>query len=83
MTLETDESFRLYPNPTHDIIAIQISNAIEYSIDLFSNSGHKLESIEVEGPLCYDLNLSSYRSGIYFIHIRSKDVVQIRKIIKL
>jgi hypothetical protein len=72
----------LYPNPAVDIITIETDKFDHYSIKITSVNGKMIYSGKKEGS-SYQIDLSSFHKGIYFITIRSKDFVTTRKIIKL
>ena len=69
------------PNPSINIITIETGIPDIYNIDITSINGELLLNKLMIGTET-QLDLSSYKSGIYFIAIRSKDVVITRKIVK-
>jgi len=80
--------FIVYPNPTADIVTIQPNENIntESVITILGFNGIELEKhlipiVSKENALKIDL--SNYKSGIYFIQISSSNISTIRKIIKL
>jgi len=78
----TDYGIKIYPNPTSDLLTIEIDNPDWKLVDLTSLNGQIIYSTKLEGT-SYQLDLSSFRKGAYFITIRSRDFVTTRKIIKL
>jgi len=72
----------IYPNPTSDILNIRTSNSEHIGIEISTLNGQVLLSSELKGTT-HQLNLSSFKKGVYFISIRSKDFVTTRKIVKL
>ncbi len=74
--------FRIYPNPTTNILTIETSQPGKHFIDITSLNGQLLYNLKIEGPT-HQIGLSSFQKGIYFITIRSKDFVRTEKIIKL
>jgi len=73
---------RIYPNPTEKFLNIELESAGPYQVDIHSLAGKLLSRTQVEGT-SHQLDLSSFRSGVYFLTIRSGDFVTTRKIIKL
>jgi len=71
-----------YPNPTNSLLTIETGISDHYSIEITSLSGKLILSKETEGPT-YQIDLSSFQKGIYFITIRSNEFIATRKIIKL
>ena len=71
----------IYPNPTRDIITIETDRVDRYSIHITSLNGQYIYSVEMEGNSS-QIDLSSFRNGVYFITVRSKGYVTTRKIVK-
>jgi hypothetical protein len=67
---------------TSDILHIKTSILERFDIEIASLNGQLIHSSELEGPN-HQLDLSSFKKGVYFITIRSKDFVTTEKIIKL
>ncbi|MFH0758177.1 MAG: T9SS type A sorting domain-containing protein [Bacteroidota bacterium] len=72
----------IYPNPTNTLLTIETEYPDHYSINITTLNGQQILSGEMEGT-SYQIDLSPFPKGIYFITIRSQDFVTIRKIIKL
>ncbi len=72
----------IYPNPTNNQLTIEAEYADHYSIEIISLNGQQILMGEMEGTT-NQIDLSSFRKGVYFITIRSKDFVVTEKIIKL
>ncbi|UCH15339.1 MAG: T9SS type A sorting domain-containing protein [Bacteroidales bacterium] len=77
-----DDLMEIFPNPTTNILIIKTNILGQYSVEINSLNGQLILSREIEGSY-HQLDLSSFRKGVYFITIRSKDFVTTRKIIKL
>jgi hypothetical protein len=71
-----------YPNPTNNSITIETDISTPYFIQIISMNGQLLFKKEVEESK-YQIDLSSFMKGVYFISIRSRDFVRTEKIIKL
>jgi len=76
------DQFRLYPNPTNDLLTIETEKPDHYSIEIASLNGQQILMGEMDGT-SHQIDLSPFQKGIYFITIRSKNFVTTRKIIKL
>ncbi|MFH0758506.1 MAG: T9SS type A sorting domain-containing protein [Bacteroidota bacterium] len=76
------KKFCIYPNPTTNVLTIETSDMGEYTFQLTMLNGQLLIKEEITDPV-YNLDLSSFQKGIYFITVRSQDFVTTRKIIKL
>jgi hypothetical protein len=72
----------VYPNPTSGRLTIENVDPQSSTIIISSLNGQLLLMEEIQGN-AYQLDLSTFQKGVYFITIRSKDFVSTRKIIKL
>lgn len=72
----------IYPNPSKDLVTIQTGEIGTYTVEITSLNGQKLYSRVFSANTC-TVEFSSFRKGVYFITVRSKDLVQTNKIIKL
>jgi len=71
-------NFSVYPNPTSDKININATNIEINTISLFDIQGRKLEEINNLNILSnYELDLSKYNSGIYFINVNNKQTKKV------
>jgi hypothetical protein len=76
------DDIRIYPNPTNILLIIEIGTSNHYNIEITSMKGQLMVSKEMEGTT-YQVDLSFFQKGIYFITVRSRDQVWTDKIIKL
>jgi len=62
----------IYPNPTKGKLLIEITggngNSPNYSLEIYALSGQKLQIVKGSG-YSGELNLSSYKSGMYIMNI--------------
>ena len=77
-----EESLKIYPNPTNNLLTIETEYPDHYSIEITSLNGQQILIGEMEGT-SHQIDLSSFQKGVYLITIRSEDFVTTRKIIKL
>jgi hypothetical protein len=83
--LENDLSaITIYPNPSSDILNIDLSSANEevQSIFLVDITGKLMQIIDVNENALLKLNLSSFASGLYYIKIRSASNTVVRQVVK-
>jgi hypothetical protein len=73
---------RIFPIPTSKLITIQVGEPGEFSIEIISVNGQIILSRDFIGEI-YQIDLSPFQKGVYFITLRSKDFGTTRKIIKL
>ena len=77
-----NENVLIYPNPTSNVLNIETGIPDICNIKITSINGQLLLNKVMVGP-DYELDLSHFKSGIYFITVRSKDFMATRKIVKL
>jgi hypothetical protein len=82
METNRSENAKFYPNPATHFLTIETGISGLYHIRITTLNGFPVFSREMEGAT-HQIDLTSYRKGIYFISIRSKDYLTTRKIIKL
>jgi len=81
LTLNT-KGYKLFPNPTDNIINIETQYQIPLTIEIHSLSGQIIQSTKILNNST-QIDLSSFQKGVYFITVRSRDLVRTEKIIKL
>jgi len=74
--------FRIYPNPLIDLLTIETEQPGHISVEITSLNGQLIYSSTMK-ETSYQIDLSSFQKGVYFITIRSKNSVTTEKIIKL
>ena len=72
----------IYPNPTHGSFHMEAVKTAAYSIEISTPNGQLLHSTEFEGS-SWQIDLSSFKNGVYFITIRSNDFLTTQRVIKL
>ena len=74
----------IYPNPSSDILNIDLSAANEeiQSIFLVDITGKLVQTIDVHENEVIKLNLSSFASGLYYIKISSATNTVVRQVVK-
>ena len=84
--LSSDEFFTekisVYPNPAQDEIFIK-SKATIYNIVLYDISGKVVKNYIESKKLTKHLDISSLKTGIYFLHVESDAGAEIIKVMKL
>lgn len=73
------ESVRLFPNPTHDIISIQLKNLKDFGslqVDIFALNGQKVYAksfIADQNQLDIKIDLSDFPSGTYLFNLSAAE----------
>lgn len=70
----------VYPNPTKNVVNVEVANATEYSITISDMLGRTVITEKAQGEK-YTIDLSGNRSGVYLMTIESKGVKTTKKII--
>ena len=85
----TKVNIQVMPNPFTDAIFIKfiskIGNDNHFQISVFNNFGHLQKMENVNQDLLYNgykMQLSTLPTGIYFLHISTKNISEIFKIVK-
>jgi len=75
------EKFKVYPNPSNNIIQIKTYNTMESKISIYNIKGEKVYS-----KLSYEnnekINISNFQSGIYVIEVENNNSIETKKIMK-
>jgi hypothetical protein len=81
----TDNSIKIYPNPTNGIFTIEI-NPIDFEqiIEITDLSGHTILTSKLnENQEYINLDLSQFSEGIYIVNIKSNGINYFNKLIKI
>jgi hypothetical protein len=70
----------IYPNPTNGIVNINIADNSIFTVTVFNSMGLQMYSRQVAGN--FQIETSSFPSGIYFLQIQSQHRFTTKKIIK-
>jgi peptidyl-prolyl cis-trans isomerase B (cyclophilin B) len=75
-------NFVIYPNPSSDFIYLELEKISLFSVkivDLLSENVYSANKLNTK-----KINISSFKSGIYFVEVRSKDgkIIRTQKIVK-
>lgn len=75
-----DTSLQIYPNPARDILHLEADSKL-LSIEWYDVQGRLLQNTQLQNTV-FDLNLSRYSKGIYFLKITTEKGQKVEKIIK-
>jgi hypothetical protein len=71
---------RIYPNPTDDIINVEIENINNATIDIYNVSGRLVFNKALNSKV-EKINVSGFPKGIYFVKVIQDKTVNILKVI--
>ena len=72
----------IYPNPSSDFVKLSAVGCQLSMVRIFNGIGVLVSEMNVNSDEA-EIDVSNYRSGIYFIHVYSDDKVSCSKIVKL
>ena len=72
----------IHPNPVNNFLTIETVNSCQHTIEITSLNGQLIYRNKIEGSVL-QIDLSSFRKGVYIIRVRSGDLVRTEKIIKI
>lgn len=73
--------FNIYPNPTNNILIIETTETIQYSIEISSLSGKLMHTLIGKGTI-HRIDVGMLPKGMYILTIRTKGETIHRRIIK-
>jgi hypothetical protein len=73
------DSFTIYPNPTNSVVNWSISSGID-DVVLIDSNGKTI--LKIANPTSNSIDLSSLKSGMYFMKMRENSSVITKKIVK-
>lgn len=82
ITNDLVEKISLFPNPTFNLVNIQLNSEGSHLFEITSINGQLIYRERMEGS-SHQLDISSFEKGAYFITVRSKNRIITKKIIKL
>ena len=84
-SINLNENWIIFPNPTRDIIFIEGYIEEETNIQLLNNLGKVVmtSDINFQGVISKQIDISHLPMGIYFIHIKNSSEKIIKKVVKL
>lgn len=80
--LNQKSEIAVYPNPTNNVLFIENNDSQTVQYQLLNEIGEVLYNGSLKDFEKTTLHLSHLASGVYFIHLKSKDKIETRKIIK-
>ena len=77
------ENIKLYPNPVSGLLTIELEETVqELKIEISNSLGQLMEQRTVNGNKILNVDMTDYRSGIYFINLITDEKSSVFKITK-
>ncbi len=79
-----NNNFDIYPNPARDILSIKSSGSLLSFISMYDNTGRLLsgwDTGKLKPEEVFEIDLTSYPKGLYFLQIASSEGVIVEKVI--
>jgi hypothetical protein len=85
-TLDTEstvalETLQVYPNPSSGIFKIGMSESLDLDVQVYSACGQEVLSQQMATKSSFEINLSGFARGVYFLKISSENGSTTRKLI--
>ena len=78
---QASSSISIFPNPAADNVLITFPIAGKYEISLFNSAGQRMGNPVLLNGDRFQLEISTLKAGIYFIHIATENSTETRKIV--
>ncbi len=79
-TTTSENTFNIYPNPANDYVKVSTDNGQQTTVRIYNTLGMLVEEIEMNSDEI-EINVSDYKSGIYFINISNEEYNITKKIV--
>jgi hypothetical protein len=81
---QAESSVNIFPNPAGSSVNIEINGfSGDIILEVYNSFGQLLLESSILNDLTFSLDLEKYASGLYFIKIRSFNLIITRKLTKL
>ena len=79
--VEASQSFKVYPNPASDLVAIKGTNGSTFtSVQAFDITGRVVYASEASGN-SLSIDVSNWNNGIYLVQIATENGIQVKRIV--
>jgi len=77
------ENIKLYPNPVSGLLTIELKEPVqELKIEISNSMGQLVEQITMDGSKYLNVDMTNYKSGIYFVNLITDEKSSVFKITK-
>ncbi len=80
---DMQSSFSVFPNPVQDIITIETNGISSGTIEILDITGRITASFPIGNDSKKEIDLTSYKNGVYLIGLRGQDFQEVQRIIKM
>ncbi len=79
----TESNLKVYPNPFNNQLNIEINAEEKTIVNIFNSLNQQIEKFEFDNKKSIIIDASSYPKGIYFIQLKTNDIITTKKLIKV
>jgi len=72
--------FNIFPNPAREMVVITLGNFESAKISILDYTGRLVDGTEIQYER-FEIDVSAYPAGLYFVELRSGETIQTRKLI--
>lgn len=83
MDLELLGQLSLYPNPTSDLVTVQMGGLTDIAIRIYDHSGKEVYRAEKLDSGSHQFSTQSFAGGVYIVHIQNGSVSKNLELIKM
>jgi len=80
-SINNEDNFEIYPNPTTDAITIELDNSEKSTISIININGQEMITKQVTGNKT-NINISALPKGIYLVKVANDKAVSVSKVVK-
>jgi hypothetical protein len=81
-SVESNDKFEWYPNPSEDLLMIPITHTDFAMVDILTTTGQRLLQVSFENPSnTLEVNVSEVPSGLHIVRVQTSQKTEVKKII--
>jgi len=81
-TIDLEKQILVYPNPSSEIVNLQILESGNFQLELFDLNGRIIWNNNIQGYSRIPINIENYEAGVYYLKVQSEEYHAVKKIIR-
>jgi hypothetical protein len=77
----SESNYEIYPNPVKDMLFVNLESNFDNTIEIISTDGRIIYKNYQSGNQTLNIDVSSFKSGLYIVRMQSENGVNVKKII--